>query len=116
MIPIPRHRCLIYEGAPSRHLPALATLARQKLNDNYRCLYLNSPVMVAGIRCYLAAADVDVAREVEKASLVLSSDQKHLVKGCFDVDRMMSTLEDALDRALADGFDGLWATVTCPGS
>jgi hypothetical protein len=65
--------------------------------------------MVAGIGCYLAAAGVDVVHEAEKASLVLSSDQKHLVKGCFEVDRMMSTLEDALDQALADGYDGLWA-------
>jgi hypothetical protein len=110
MIPVPRHQCLIYEGAPSRNLHALAALARQKLNENYRCLYLNSPVMVAGFRCYLAAAGIDVAHEVDKASLVLSSEQKHLVMGCFDVDRMMCTLEDALDQALADGYDGLWAT------
>jgi MEDS: MEthanogen/methylotroph, DcmR Sensory domain len=41
---------------------------------------------------------------------VLSSEQRHLVQGCFDVDRMMSTLEDALDQALTDGYEGLWAT------
>ncbi len=105
-----RHQCLIYEGAPSRHLPALSGMMRQKLNGNYRCLYLNSPVMVAGIRCCLAAADVDVTHEVAKASLVLSSDQRHLVKGRFDVDRMISTLEDALNQALSDGYSGLWAT------
>lgn len=107
---MPRHQCLIYEGAPSRNLPALAAIVRQKLNQNYRCLYLNSPVMVAGIRSYLAAADVDVADEVAKVSLVFSSVQNHLVQGYFDVDRMMSTLEDALDQALADGYNGLWAT------
>ena len=66
--------------------------------------------MVAGIRCYLAAADIDVTHEVGKASLVLSSDQRHLVAGHFNVDRMMRTLEDALYQALNEGYDGLWAT------
>jgi hypothetical protein len=106
----PRHQCLIYQGSPSLQLSAVAALLRQKLNDNYRCLYLNSPVMVAGMRCYLAAAGIDVTREIERASLVLSSDQGHLVGGHFDVDRMMGTLEDALNQALKDGYNGLWAT------
>lgn len=105
-----RHQCLIYEGSPARNLAALAAVVRQKLNENYRCLYLNSPPMVAGMRCYLAAAGLDVVDEVGKASLVLSSDQRHLVKGRFDVDQMMCTLEDALNQALYDGYDGLWAT------
>src|ERR1700722_5666523 len=105
-----RHQCLIYEGSPSQSLRALAAVAQQKLNENCRCLYMNSPVMVAGMRCYLSAAGIDVAQEVAKANLVLSSDQRHLVNGRFDIDRMMNTLEDALNQALNDGYDGLWAT------
>lgn len=62
------------------------------------------------MRCYLAAAGIDVTHEVGKASLVLSSDQSHLVDGHFDVDRMMQTLQVALEQALSDGYDGLWAT------
>jgi hypothetical protein len=88
----------------------MAALVRQKLIENYRCLYLNSPVMVAGVRCYLAAAGIDVNQEVGKGSLVLSSDQGHLVESRFDVDRMICTLEDTLDQALRDGYQGLWAT------
>jgi hypothetical protein len=110
MDPASRHQCLIYEGAPSRHLPAVAAATLDKLQQNYRCLYLNSPPMVAGMRSYLAAAGVDVAHEVGKASLVLSSGREHLVGGQFDVERMMRTLEDALHQALADGYRGLWAT------
>jgi hypothetical protein len=110
MISPRRHQCLIYEGSPSRQLSAMAALARQKLNENFRCLYLNSPVMVAGMRCYLAAVGIDVTHEVGKASLVLSAEQRHLVEGHFEVDRMMGTLEDALAQALNDGYDGLWAT------
>jgi|SRR5580700_4357457 hypothetical protein len=106
----PRHQCLIYKGSPSLQLSAMAAVVRQKLIENYRCLYLNSPVMVAGVRCYLAAAGVDVVREVGKGSLVLSSDQRHLVEGQFNIDRMMRTLEDALDQARNDSYDGLWAT------
>jgi hypothetical protein len=107
---VSRHQCLIYEGSPSRQLPALAALVSQKLNENFRCLYLDSPVMVAGISCYLAAAGIDIARELGKGSLVLSSDQQHLIKGRFDVDQMMQTLEGALAQALQDGYAGLWAT------
>ena len=110
MDPASRHQCLIYEGAPSRQLPAVAAATLDKLQQNYRCLYLNSPPMVAGMRSYLAAAGVDVAHEVGKASLVLSSGREHLVGGHFDVERMMHTLEDALHQALADGYRGLWAT------
>ena len=108
---IPRHQCLIYEGPPSRHLVALAAVIRQRLYENYRCLYLDSHPMVAGMRSYLAAAGVDVAEESLKGRLVLSSDRDHLINGCqFDLERMMQSLQDALKQALDDGLQGLWAT------
>jgi len=110
MEPTSRHQCLVYEGPPSRHLPALAAAIGKKLEQNFRCLYLNSSPMVAGIRSYLAATGLDVARETAKTSLVLVSEQDHLVDGSFDIDGMMRTLENALDQALNDGYRGLWAT------
>jgi len=79
------------------------------LEQNYRCLYLNSPPMVAGMRSYLAAEGVNVAREVARGSLVLSSEQ-HLRGGSFDADAMMQTLADSLRQALQDGHAGLWAS------
>ena len=105
-----RHQCLIYEGAPSRQLPALAATIRQMLGAHHRCLYLNSPAMVAGMSSYLAAQGVDVAREVSKTSLVLSSDLSHISAGDFDVDEMIGKLEYAVVQALRDGYKGLWAT------
>jgi hypothetical protein len=105
-----RHQCLIYKGSPSLHLPALAALVRQKLDERHRCLYLDSPPMVAGMRSYLAAAGVDVASEVETGSLVLSSEQGHLVNGHFDADRMLHALDAAVHQALSEGYRGLWAT------
>lgn len=107
---VPRHQCLIYEGAPSRHLLAIAAVMRDKLTQRYRCMYLNSRPMVAGLRSYLAAAGVDVMDETAKGSLLLSSEQDNLVDGFFDIDRMIQTLEDAVDQALQDGFVGLWAS------
>jgi hypothetical protein len=106
----PRHHCLIYEGAPSRHLTSLAAVVFNKLSQNYRCLYLNSRPMVAGMRSYLAAAGVDVTQEIKKTSLILSSEQNHLVNGHFQIDRMMDTLAEALEQALKDGYEGLWAS------
>jgi len=105
-----RHQCLVYEGSPSAHLPALAAVIRDKLNENHRCLYLGSPSMVAGLRSYLFPAGVNVSDEVMKGSLILSSDKDHLQNGIFDIDRMLRMLDHAVAQALGDGYQGLWAT------
>jgi hypothetical protein len=110
MDPSPRHQCLIYQGAPSRHLPALAAILLGKLQQNYRCLYLNSPPMIAAIRPHLAAAGLDVAHEIRKTSLVLSSDHPSLAVGSFEVEPMIHTLEASLNQAIRDGYAGLFAT------
>jgi len=66
--------------------------------------------MVAGMRSYLAAAGIDVVREVDQGSLVLSSDRAHLENGRFNAARMLHVLEDAVQAALSEGYAGLWAT------
>jgi hypothetical protein len=109
MEPVPRHQCLIYKGAPSKHLPALAEAMREKLQQNYRCLYLNSPPMVAGLRSYLAAAGADVAKEVARGRLILSSDRQHLADGSFNIDLMLKTLENLVNNVVRDRYTGLWA-------
>ncbi len=105
-----RHQCLVYEGSPSGHLPALVAAIRDKLKDNYRCLYLNSPPMVAGVRSYLFAGGIDVPKEIMKGSLVLSSEQGHLKNGRFDIDRMLEMLSVAVNQAMNEGYDGLLGT------
>lgn len=109
MQPASRHQCLIYGGPPSRHLPALAELLPQKLHQNFRCLYFNSPPMVAGLQSYLAAAGLDVDAALKKGSLLLSSDQGHLIDGTFHADMMLAGLELSVKEALADGYAGLFA-------
>jgi hypothetical protein len=106
----PRHQCLIYDGAPSGQLPALAAVIQRKLAEGHRCLYLNSPPMVAGLRSRLVALGVDVMNETAKTRLVLSSNPVTSADGDFDVDLMLQNLEDAVDQALNDGHKGLWAT------
>jgi len=108
--PAPRHRCLIYDGAPSQYLRALAAVMREQLRAGTRCLYLNSPPMASGMRSYLAAAGVDVAHEIAKGSLIVTSDRTHLIGTHFDVSRMMEQIEDAVTQALNDGYRGLWAS------
>jgi hypothetical protein len=107
---LPRHHCHIYRGAPSKILPAMAEIIKQQLKQNTRCLYLNSPPMVIGLKYYLTTAGVDVKHQIAKGALILSSDQDHLVRGYFDADLMLNMLEDAVHQALNDGYKGLWAT------
>lgn len=107
---IPRHQCLIYKGSPATQLSGLSVVIRQKLTDNYRCLYFNTSAMVGAIRPYLLAGGIDTTQEVKKGSLVLSSDRSHLADGHFNVDRMLGMLEEALKQALHDGYAGLWCT------
>jgi len=106
-----RHQCMIYEGAPSRHIPAVASAMAEKLRLNHRCLYLNSRPMVAGMKSQLAADGLNVQLEITKTNLVLSAEQTHLIGDWeFDITSLLGTLERALDQALRDGYEGLWAT------
>ena len=67
--------------------------------------------MVAGIKSQLAANGVDVQQSITNGSLVLSSEQNHLVGDWqFDISSMIRSLERAFHQALKDGYQGLWAT------
>src|ERR1700754_4916730 len=104
-----RHQCLIYEGPPSQKLRTIALILQRKLDEGYRCLYLNSAPMVAGMRSPLAAMGIDVAYEIARARLVLSSEP--VSSGShFNSREMLGKLENSLDEALNDGYKGLWAT------
>ena len=110
MLSASRHQCLLYNGSPSTSLPALATGIRQHLNDQYRCLYLHSPAMVAEMRSLLLIGGTDVTQLVTQGRLVLSSESDHLLDGRFHIDRMMTMLKNAVNDALKDGYRGLFAT------
>jgi len=101
---------MVYDGSPLRQLSGLARLMAAKLKTNNRCFYLHRPDMVAEFESSLAAAGVDVRKEVQKGSLILSSDRNHLINGRFSVDRMLGMLANAVDHALADGYQAFWAS------
>jgi hypothetical protein len=105
-----RHQCMIYDGPPSRMLGALVVLLRAKLEAGFRCLYMNSPPMVAGVRSLLYAAGTDVQREIDRGALVFAADSSHLVAGRFSIDHLIDQLSVGVDDALAAGFTGLFAT------
>ncbi len=107
---MPRHQCVVYSGDPSDLLTGLASVIQLRLRANYRCVYLNSPPMVAGIRASLSAQGVDVEREVASKRLQLSSSHSYLVNGQFDPQRMITLLREGLASALADGYAGLWGS------
>jgi hypothetical protein len=106
----PRHQCMIYSGSPVKQLSGIAAVIIEKLKGNHRCLYLNSPPMVAGMRSYLAARGLDVHEQTKNGSLLLSSDQEHIVDGHFEAELIVDKLLAAMRQAQADGYAGLWAS------
>jgi hypothetical protein len=104
-----RHQCIIYSGAPSQKLPTIAATMIQMMEDGYRCLYMNSASMVAGIRSCLASMGIDVASHLAENRFVLSSEPVTKNQD-FDITQMLQKLEDMLDQALNDGYKGLWAS------
>ena len=110
MTSLPRHQCLIYRGAPTAQLASLALMIRKKLQQYFRCLYLNSPEMVAGMYSYLTSSGLNVHQASVEGRLILSSGQSHLVNGTFDPGSMLRLLKEAYDLAIKDGYAGLWAS------
>src|SRR5690349_7109134 len=107
---VSRHQCFIYQGSPAQQLRSLSAVIQQKLEQNIRCLYLNSRSMVVGLRSYLFAGGTDVTKETMSGRLVLTSDMAHLVEGRFNIDRMLTMLQQALQQALNAGHQGLWVS------
>jgi hypothetical protein len=110
MIQSTRHMCLIYEGAPMMHLPRILALLSEHLEARYRCLFLGNSIAVAHARTGLRALGIDAETEMQRGTLVLSSDQTHLANGVFSPEKMLEGLAQAVEQALKDGFTGLWAT------
>src|SRR3989337_477078 len=93
-----RHQCLIYKGSPSQKLPFLARILKNKLDEGYRCLYLNSAPLVAGMGSTLAAMDINIA-EVTKDSLIFSSEQVSAGRD-FSSEAMLGKLEELLNQSI----------------
>lgn len=62
------------------------------------------------MRSLLCTGGTDVVQLVTQGCLVLSSGCDHLLDGKFHIDRMVTMLKNAVNKALADGYRGLFAT------
>jgi signal transduction histidine kinase len=107
---VSRHKCLIYEGDPTEQLPVVIPLLKEGLQDNWRCIYLGKPESVDMIRAGLMAHSIDVAGEVDRGKLMLSSSREKLGNGSFHPHEMVEYLGTLVDRAVEDGYRGLCAT------
>jgi signal transduction histidine kinase len=105
---VSRHKCLIYDGHPSEQLPVIVPLLEDGLRANERCLYLGDPSMVEMVQGALSGRGVDVPAEIQRGSLVFSSDRP--AEDAFDPEAMVAMLVDMIDGAVQDGFAGLCAT------
>ena len=105
-----RHKCLIYDGHPSEQLPVVVPFLRDGLQTNWRCLYIGSPEMVRMVDLALAIHGVNPAREIDRGSLILSSERSLASDGSFEPKRMIEALSAEVDRAVSGGYEGLCAT------
>jgi signal transduction histidine kinase len=107
---VSRHKCLIYEGDPKEQMPVVIPFLKEGLQDNWRCLYLGTPDAVNMISSGLTAQNIDVAAEMNRGTLILSSARDHLNDGSFHPEKMVEHLGTLVDGAVHDGFQGLCAT------
>lgn len=87
-------------------VPMMAT----SLQDNWRCLYLGDPESVHMVGSALTAKGVNTMRESDRGALIFSSEREHLDGGKFEPSAMIDGLCQMIDEAVADGYNGLWAT------
>jgi hypothetical protein len=118
------HVCALYDTLEEQIAVATAYVA-DGLNRGERCLYVaDSPTALYMFCESLDRVGVDSRSAVDKGALLLATKHEaHLVDGRFDCERMLRLLDDAVEKALNDGFVGLrtcgdmsWLLDNAPGS
>lgn len=117
------HVCTLFTTAEEQ-LQAAVEYISAGLARGERCLYICCEHGVPEFRAALKNAGIDVASEEKRGALVLLTKYDgHLKGGSFDPDKMISTLGEAVESALKDGFKGLcaagdmtWLVDEAPGS
>lgn len=117
------HVCTLF-SSPEEQLLAAVEYIGAGLSRDERCLWVSCERPVAEFRAALKEAGIDVdAEEARGALVLLSRHEGHLQGGCFDPDRMIAMLHQAVKDALDAGFKGLcaggdmsWLLEQAPGS
>jgi hypothetical protein len=118
------HVCVLYEGEDEQ-LAVAAEYVAEGLRSGERCFYAADSS--EGLGRFVEALDrtgVDAGGAMTSGALELATKaEAHLAGGRFDSERMLQMLNDAVERALNDGFAGLrtcgdmsWLLDDAPGS
>lgn len=102
------HICSFHDGEEEQLAIAVEYLA-DGLRLGERCFYVaQSADALSRFRHALTRAGIDVDDSLERGALELATHaQAHLEDGGFDGERMIRLLNEAVERALAAGFNGL---------
>jgi two-component system, chemotaxis family, sensor kinase Cph1 len=102
------HICALFQ-TEEEQLSIAAGYVADGLRRGERCLYVTeSAAGLERFREVLEALGVDTAAALKRGALVqATSAETHLAGGRFDAERMLGMLNDAVEAALNDGFQGL---------
>lgn len=102
------HICALFE-TEDEQIAIAAHYVGDGLRRGERCLYVAaSPAALTRFRAALDALGVDSSEAFRRGALILAtSDEAHLAGGRFDSERMLRLLNNAVESALNDGFQGL---------
>lgn len=104
------HACLIYETREQQMAAALPYI-RSGLRNNELCVYIADGNTADAVLGELRSAGVDIEDALAEGRLqVTASVGSYVVDGTFDVDRMMTFLDQATQGALAAGFAAIRIT------
>ena len=118
------HICVLYDSPDEQRSVAAEYLA-DGLRQGQRCFYVAESVEALDqFHHVLRTAGIDVDQYLQSGALVEATHaEAHLVDGRFDSERMLASLNHAVESALNDGFAGLrtcgdmsWLLVHAPGS
>ncbi len=104
------HICTFYDTADEQRSVAAHYLA-DGLRRGERCLYVaESRAALDPFHILLRNAGIDVESAVGRGALIeKTSAEVHLLNGTFECERMLRVLDEAVESALNDGFQGLRA-------
>ncbi|MGE0548131.1 MAG: MEDS domain-containing protein [Kofleriaceae bacterium] len=117
------HYCGIFR-TDDDHRAIIVDFIRSGIERNEKMLYIVNVTSVEQLKATLSAAGIDVEGLLAKGQLVIvTAKDAYLKGGQFDPDRMLQSLEEETDKALAEGYSALrgtgemtWALAGEPGS
>ena len=117
------HICSLYDTEDEQIATAVEYVS-DGLRRGERCMYVvRSEAALKRFRSALNGARINAGEAVRSGALVQSIHSRvHLAGGRFDCERMLNTLNNAVEEALNEGFAGLrtcgdmsWLLVKCDG-